>query len=148
MEACGFLPLALPNHLPTVRELMERLPVAGIILTGGNDLASCGGDAPERDGNPALRGVPRDAGAFGLFRDPASTDWGAYSGRAPLGQRRFGQQLPRLGGGRMSSATYPYGMEYGRGFGSGKTRRLPVDTGDHVASGTIRAIPGAGYSAF
>ncbi len=49
MEACGFLPLALPNHLPTVRELMETLPVAGIILTGGNDLASYGGDAPERD---------------------------------------------------------------------------------------------------
>ena len=49
-EACGFLPLPLPNNLPAVRELMESLPVAGVILTGGNDLASCGGDAPERDG--------------------------------------------------------------------------------------------------
>ncbi len=48
-EACGFLPLPLPNHLPAVRRIMEALPVEGILLTGGNDLASYGGDAPERD---------------------------------------------------------------------------------------------------
>ena len=48
-EACGFLPIPLPNRLPTVRRLLEELPPDGILLTGGNDLASCGGDAPERD---------------------------------------------------------------------------------------------------
>ena len=48
-EVCGFLPLPLPNRLPVVRQLMETLPVDGIILTGGNDLASYGGGAPERD---------------------------------------------------------------------------------------------------
>lgn len=47
--ACGFLPLLLPNHLPTVRELLEARRPDGIILTGGNDLATYGGDAPERD---------------------------------------------------------------------------------------------------
>lgn len=47
--ACGFLPLLLPNHLPTVRELMEIHRPDGIILTGGNDLLAYGGDAPERD---------------------------------------------------------------------------------------------------
>lgn len=49
MDACGFVPLLLPNHLPTVRELLTMLPVGGILLTGGNDLGSYGGDAPERD---------------------------------------------------------------------------------------------------
>ena len=48
-EACGFLPLLLPNHLPTVRELLEVQKPDGIILTGGNDLVSYGGNAPERD---------------------------------------------------------------------------------------------------
>lgn len=47
--ACGFLPLPLPNRLPVVRRLLEELPPDGILLTGGNDLADYGGDAPERD---------------------------------------------------------------------------------------------------
>lgn len=48
-EACGFLPLPLPNHLPTVQRLLAELAPDGIILTGGNDLAAYGGNAPERD---------------------------------------------------------------------------------------------------
>ena len=48
-EACGFLPLPLPNRLTAVRQLLAAVRVDGIILTGGNDLASYGGDAPERD---------------------------------------------------------------------------------------------------
>lgn len=48
-EACSFLPLLLPNHLPTARELLETWSPVGIILTGGNDLVPYGGDAPERD---------------------------------------------------------------------------------------------------
>ena len=48
-EACGFVPLPLPNRLPAVQELLAALPVAGVLLTGGNDLAAYGGDAPERD---------------------------------------------------------------------------------------------------
>lgn len=48
-EACGFVPLPLPNHPPAVRGLLAALPVEGILLTGGNDLAAYGGDAPERD---------------------------------------------------------------------------------------------------
>ena len=48
-EACGFLPLILPNHLPTVRELLEFRKPDGFILTGGNDLACYDGSAPERD---------------------------------------------------------------------------------------------------
>jgi len=48
-EACGFLPLLLPNHPPMVRQLLEAAEPGGILLTGGNDLASYGGDAPDRD---------------------------------------------------------------------------------------------------
>lgn len=48
-KACDFLPMILPNHLPTVCELLEGWKPDGIILTGGNDLAAYGGDALERD---------------------------------------------------------------------------------------------------
>ncbi len=48
-EACGFLPLLLPNRPPIVRQLLAAAKPDGILLTGGNDLASYGGDAPERD---------------------------------------------------------------------------------------------------
>lgn len=48
-EACGFLPVPLPNHLSTVHRLLEAMPPDGVLLTGGNDLAAYGGDAPERD---------------------------------------------------------------------------------------------------
>jgi len=48
-EVCGFSPLLLPNHLSIVRRLLEAVKPDGILLTGGNDLAAYGGDAPERD---------------------------------------------------------------------------------------------------
>lgn len=47
--ACGFVPVPLPNCLGAVADLLAALPVAGILLTGGNDLCAYGGDAPERD---------------------------------------------------------------------------------------------------
>lgn len=48
-ETCGFIPQLLPNHLPTVLEMLNAGRPDGFILTGGNDLVSYGGDAPERD---------------------------------------------------------------------------------------------------
>lgn len=48
-DACGFCPVILPNHLPTVRQILSQTALDGILLTGGNDLAAYGGDAPERD---------------------------------------------------------------------------------------------------
>lgn len=48
-EESGFLPLLLPNRRSTVQALLEDLKPEGVLLTGGNDLLSCGGDAPERD---------------------------------------------------------------------------------------------------
>jgi putative glutamine amidotransferase len=49
LAACGLLPVLLPNITETALALCERASVAGLVLTGGNDLAALGGDAPERD---------------------------------------------------------------------------------------------------
>lgn len=46
---CGFTPILLPNNQAVVKDMLANLPLSGVILTGGNDLASLGGDAPERD---------------------------------------------------------------------------------------------------
>ncbi len=46
---CGLIPIFIPNHPPTVRLLLEEVPLNGFLLTGGNNLVVLGGDAPERD---------------------------------------------------------------------------------------------------
>jgi N5-(cytidine 5'-diphosphoramidyl)-L-glutamine hydrolase len=47
--AAGFLPLLIPNNPAIALNLLTRHRVQGILLTGGNNLTSYGGDAPERD---------------------------------------------------------------------------------------------------
>jgi gamma-glutamyl-gamma-aminobutyrate hydrolase PuuD len=49
LMTCGLAPLLLPNDADAARSLCTALPICGIVLTGGNDLAALGGDAPERD---------------------------------------------------------------------------------------------------
>jgi N5-(cytidine 5'-diphosphoramidyl)-L-glutamine hydrolase len=49
LAACGLLALPLPNVREVALALASAANVAGLVLTGGNDLASLGGDAPERD---------------------------------------------------------------------------------------------------
>jgi gamma-glutamyl-gamma-aminobutyrate hydrolase PuuD len=49
IAACGLLPLALPNVPEVALSMFGNGDVAGLVLTGGNDLTSLGGDAPERD---------------------------------------------------------------------------------------------------
>jgi N5-(cytidine 5'-diphosphoramidyl)-L-glutamine hydrolase len=49
LAACGLAPLLLPNVPRIARALVAHPEVAGVVLTGGNDLVACGGDAPERD---------------------------------------------------------------------------------------------------
>lgn len=48
-HSCGFVPVLAPNHLETVKRILEQQRIDGFLLTGGNDLAVYGGDAPERD---------------------------------------------------------------------------------------------------
>lgn len=45
LAACGLLPVPLPNDADLAVALAERVGVAGVLLTGGNDI----GTAPERD---------------------------------------------------------------------------------------------------
>ena len=49
LAACGLLPLVLPNVTEVALNLCAGAELAGLVLTGGNDLATLGGDAPERD---------------------------------------------------------------------------------------------------
>ncbi len=49
LAACGLLPVLLPNVTDAALALCEGADIAGLVLTGGNDLALLGGDAPERD---------------------------------------------------------------------------------------------------
>ena len=54
MMVCGLTPIQVPNDIKAARSLCGALPLAGILLTGGNDLSSYGGDAPERDATEHL----------------------------------------------------------------------------------------------
>ena len=49
LAACGLLPLAMPNVAEVALAMLRDANVTGLVLTGGNDLAALGGDAPERD---------------------------------------------------------------------------------------------------
>jgi N5-(cytidine 5'-diphosphoramidyl)-L-glutamine hydrolase len=49
IAACGLLPLPLPNVVDVALAMCSGTDLAGLVLTGGNDLAALGGDAPERD---------------------------------------------------------------------------------------------------
>jgi len=49
LSRCGLVPLLLPNDPAAAVALMTAAPVRGLLLTGGNSLTVCGGDAPERD---------------------------------------------------------------------------------------------------
>jgi putative glutamine amidotransferase len=49
LGACGLLCVPLPNDAAVALALCDTLPISGLVLTGGNDLAAVGGDAPERD---------------------------------------------------------------------------------------------------
>ena len=49
LAACDLLPVLLPNVKDAALALCERAGIDGLVLTGGNDLAVLGGDAPERD---------------------------------------------------------------------------------------------------
>jgi gamma-glutamyl-gamma-aminobutyrate hydrolase PuuD len=49
LTACGLIPILVPNVLDAALALCQEAGAGGLLLTGGNDLAALGGDAPERD---------------------------------------------------------------------------------------------------
>ncbi|MEN9577068.1 MAG: hypothetical protein RJA70_77 [Pseudomonadota bacterium] len=48
LRAAGFLPVPVPNYPLAVSNYFS-LEISGVLLTGGNDLSTYGGNAPERD---------------------------------------------------------------------------------------------------
>ncbi len=49
LSKCKLLPILIPNCLESAKSIVKLLQLGGVLLTGGNDLSSYGGDAPERD---------------------------------------------------------------------------------------------------
>lgn len=49
LEACGYVPVPIPNIVQELEELVTCIKPTGILLTGGNSLVRYGGAAPERD---------------------------------------------------------------------------------------------------
>lgn len=49
LEACGYLPVPVPNIRSIAGNMLWQISPAGIVLTGGNSLVKYGGNAPERD---------------------------------------------------------------------------------------------------
>lgn len=49
IEACGYLPVPMPNVGNIAEKMIEQIQPSGIVLTGGNSLVRYGGNAPERD---------------------------------------------------------------------------------------------------
>lgn len=46
---CGYCPVPLMNVPDVISPLLESISPCGIIISGGNELQSMGGDTPERD---------------------------------------------------------------------------------------------------
>lgn len=49
LQACGYLPIPVPNVCDIVQGMIDEIRPTGIVLTGGNSLCKYGGNAPERD---------------------------------------------------------------------------------------------------
>jgi putative glutamine amidotransferase len=88
ISACGGLALPIPNHSETAVALAEKAQPSAIILTGGNDLADLGGDAPERDAS-----------------EQALCEWACTRGLPVLGVCRGMQVLAHSLGGTLQRAT-------------------------------------------
>lgn len=71
VQACGFAPVPVMNDGQDIGKLIELTDPAGIILTGGNDLARYGGNAPERDATERAlisMGIEKGIPIFGVCR--------------------------------------------------------------------------------
>ena len=148
LAACGLLPVLLPNVTEAALALCEGAGIAGLVLTGGNDLAALGGDAPERDAveNALLdlaerRGLPVLGVCRGMqviqqrFAIPLRRVEGHVAQRQVIridGERKRGQQLSSLCRLRLAAAA--------RCLGGRRRRRRQSDSpfgpaynGDYVA---------------
>ena len=89
MTTCGLTPIPVPNDPEAARWLCDAMPIAGILLTGGNDLLAYGGDAPERDAT--------ENALIDIAEDRALPVFGVCRGMQMI-QDRNGIRLKRVGG--------------------------------------------------
>jgi N5-(cytidine 5'-diphosphoramidyl)-L-glutamine hydrolase len=71
LDAVGFLCVPLPNRPQKAAAFADAISPAGLLLTGGGDLLSLGGDAPERDATEAVAvdwAVARGLPVYGVCR--------------------------------------------------------------------------------
>jgi gamma-glutamyl-gamma-aminobutyrate hydrolase PuuD len=135
IAACGLLPLPLPNVVDVALAMFGRSEVAGLVLTGGNDLTTLGGDAPERD---ATENALLDAAES--RRLPVI---GVCRGMQVI-QQRYAVPLRRVQGHVVSRQTIDIeGKETEvnsyHNFGAGESRP-PLDTWAHARDGIVKAI--------
>jgi gamma-glutamyl-gamma-aminobutyrate hydrolase PuuD len=133
--ACGLVGIPLSNRPGAAQALLDAVAVAGVVLTGGNDLAVYGGDAPERDAaeNELIdlaerRGLP----VVGVCR-----------GMQVL-QHRHGVPLERVEGHVASRQTVRIDgrdtdVNSYHGFGT-RENRPPLDVWAIAADGVIKAV--------
>lgn len=89
MLACGLTSIPVPNEAEAARSLCRTVAVDGILLTGGNDLSSYGGNAPERDAT--------ENALMDIAEDRALPLLGVCRGMQMI-QHRFGIRLKRVTG--------------------------------------------------
>jgi gamma-glutamyl-gamma-aminobutyrate hydrolase PuuD len=102
VEACDGVVAPMPNRPETAAALVEKLRPNAIVLTGGNDLADLGGDAPERDAS-----------------ERALCEWAATRGVPVLGVCRGMQMLAHSFGGTLQRTTGHAGTRHAVNFDGG-----------------------------
>jgi N5-(cytidine 5'-diphosphoramidyl)-L-glutamine hydrolase len=71
LRQAGLSPLLIPNNVASLPGMLEELPLSGVLLTGGGDLAQYGGQMPERDAveSALIRfAIERDLPLLGVCR--------------------------------------------------------------------------------
>ncbi len=135
LEASGLLALAVPNRSSVAVELCRNAEIAGLVLTGGNDLGALGGDAPERDQT-----------------ELALLDWARARELPVIGvcrgmqmiQSRYGVPLARIEGHVTPDQTIciegePRRVNSYHRFGARETR-APLETWAIADDGVIKAV--------
>ena len=139
LASCGLLPVLLPNIVDAALALCSQAGVSGLLLTGGNDLAALGGDAPERDAvETALLDLAerRDLPVFAVCR-----------GMQVL-QRRFSVPLVRVEGHVTTRQVirvegHPREVNSYHRFGS-RESRPPLEVWAVADDGVVKAVRHSG----
>jgi N5-(cytidine 5'-diphosphoramidyl)-L-glutamine hydrolase len=135
LEACGLLPLAVPNVMEVALTLCREQAPAGVVLTGGNDLTACGGDAPERDAveNALLDFAEGSAlPVIGVCRGMQMLQHRCGIGLRPVDGHVTREQLISINGQRTAVNSY-------HRFGAFESR-APLETWAIADDGVIKAV--------